>query len=756
MPSLRAALAGASLHELETEPTFMLYLGQLAMQRLEFEEALRWFDAALAIRPAMTGALLGKAQTLIAKIGNGRSAVGARDRTEARQLAEQALADMRRWAGPSEHALAVVLITHMMIGGFEAAVALATPQALGGDALDREAAYGPVAIVGAQAALALGDRVRAEGFAVLVVGTEAEDVIRPLLIDPTLPDADKAAAWRAALAASADPIHQRRAAYRLAVLGELTAEDLDALHVAQNFDTAHREVLLARNDAARGRVQRAVLTLRRHSATNPAAAELLVEVLANAGQFDDALAECNRSIARFGADKVAHDKLNLLVKAGRLTQAHAFAATLLAGQDLEPEQRITLRRRLIAHSAKRGDWATVEQQCRDACASHPEHGEFAWNLIAAQANQGRFEAAWATLRDLKPPVDAAEYVPLWVDLHGRFGFTESTVRAALDFAARWPSTGQAVFATLLEAAGQQSPDGQPVLPSIRDELRDRFQRELSQFAPQSSAGSVSIRAVNPADFLDKIHTHLIPETGRLDQAAVLVREGRLPLGALAAAANRPYAQMLIERACGSLFACTADTAQFERECSAARAAVNGAVVAETSAVHLATLIPARWDTLRAAFADVRLPRPTLTDIDAARRELVRAPGTSYSVGYNADTETLKLSETDPADHQRQHSDVISLDRAARDLFVADLPMDSGFPSVHAPWLAPIELAARKSLPLWSDDVALRALAASRSIPVFGTMALITVLVEDGLIADTLREDVQALAQAGVVDLALTA
>jgi Domain of unknown function (DUF4365) len=752
MSAVRAILASSPRETIESEPTLMLYLGQIAVQRLDFDEALGWFDAALVIRSAMTGALLGKAQALISKVGNGKSVLAVRDRGEARQLAEQALAEMRRWAGPSELALEVLLTTHMMIGAFRATVSLATPQALGGSALDREAAYGPVAIIGAQAALALGDRGGAEGFAALVAGTDAEDLIRPLLLDPALPDADKAAAWRTALTASAEPIHQRRAAYRLAALGQLTAEDLEAPQVALNFDAAHRDVLLARSEAARGRIQQAVIALRRYSATNPAAAEMLVEVLANDGQFDAAVAECDRSIARFGADKIAHDKLNLLVRAGRVAEAHAFAATLLAGQDLEPEQRITLRQRLIGHSAQHGDWATMEQQCRDAYAAHPEQSDFVWNLIAAQANQGRFEAAWATLGDLHPAVDDPAYVPVWLDLHGRFGFAESDVEAALDFAVFWPESGTAVFTALLEGAGSQRPDGRLVLPAIRDGLRDRFQRELSQLAERGSQGPIRITAVSPTEFLEKIRSQLTSETGRLDHAAALVRTGRLPLAALAAQANRPYAQMLIERACGALFASTADTEQFERERAAAREALNGRVAVETSALHLGALIPERWETLRAVFAEVRLPRQSLADIEAARRELVRAPGTSYTVAYRATTDALVLGETEPADHQRQHNEAIGLDRIARSVFIADSTEDLNLPAAHLPWVAPINLAARENLSLWSDDVALRLVAVGLNIPVFGTIALMSALVEDGLIADTLRDDALLLAQAGVVDL----
>ena len=67
----------------------------------------------------------------------------------------------------------------------------------------------------------------------------------------------------------------------------------------------------------------------------------------------------------------------------------------------------------------------------------------------------------------------------------------------------------------------------------------------------------------------------------------------------------------------------------------------------------------------------------------------------------------------------------------------------------------MELAAQAEIPLWSDDVVIRALAASQDIPAFGTLALLHALIEDNTLPDTLRTDVQALAAARVVDLTLT-
>lgn len=753
---VRAVLTGAAREELDAEPTCLAFLGQLAGQRGDFADAIRWFDAARAVRPEMSVALLGTAQALIAKVGNGQSAVSVRDRTTAQTLAQQALDDLRTWSGPSENALAVLLTTHMMIGAFTTAVTLATPQSLGGGAYDREASFGPVAVVGAQAALALRDRARAAGFAELVQGTDAETVIRALVMDPELPVDQQAARWRAALAASEHPTHQRRALYQLAALGDLTAEDLRSPRVAPNIDPVQREILTARNDATQGRVQQAVHALRRHASTHPAASEMLVAVLAGAGRTDEALTECDNSITRFGADKIAHDKLNLLVASGRLTEAHALAEKLLAGPDLAPEQRLMLRQRLIDHSLRSNDWPAAEQQLREAYAAHPDHTEFAWGLVTAQANQGRLANAWSSFHDLAPPIQRPEQVPLWINLHARFGFTQADIEAALDFALRWPETAAAVFTVLLDVGGQQLPDGGAVLPELDPELLTRFQRELDEFIDGHATGPIRRIRLNADNLLAEIRAYLVPDAGRLDRAAALVRTGTLPLGAFAVATHRAYTRALIEQTCGLQYACTTDPDLFDRELSAAQHALDARVVVETSALLLATLLPDRWSTLRSAFAEVQLPRLALVDIDACWRDLVRAPGCSYSVGYDPTADVLVRHETTLAEHQWLRERAIALDSAARELVVADFAKNSQPSPPHAVWLASIELARQHNLPLWSDDIAIRSIAAGQGIPSFGTVALITVLVEAELIPDTLRQDACILARAGVVDLVLTA
>jgi tetratricopeptide (TPR) repeat protein len=233
------------------------------------------------------------------------------------------------------------------------------------------------------------------GFADRVRDTSAEVFIRALAIDPTAPAADQAAAWRAALAGAATMEQQRRALTELAMLGDLQPADLAAGQASRAIDEVQAEILAARNNAALGRTDQAAMALRRHAGSNSGAAEMLIQVLADAGRTDEALAECDRAISRFGGGKIAHDKLNILALAGRLSEAGAFATSLLATKDLAPEQRVMLRKHLIQNRADQGNWPEAEQMSRDALAENTGSNDFTWALITAQANQGHLDQAWA-------------------------------------------------------------------------------------------------------------------------------------------------------------------------------------------------------------------------------------------------------------------------------------------------------------------------------------------------------------------------
>ena len=193
-PAVADVLEYASREDLASEPMLVVLLGDFAAKRGDLAEAIRLFEAAAAADPPPALARLELAHALIARAGSGGSVVAADDRLHAQALAREVLEEVRGWSGPSEKALSVLLKTQMVVGAFQEMIRLATPESLGGAALDREAASGEVAVYGAEAARAMGDRAQAASFADLVAGRGAEGSILAGPHRPLRAESDQGAA----------------------------------------------------------------------------------------------------------------------------------------------------------------------------------------------------------------------------------------------------------------------------------------------------------------------------------------------------------------------------------------------------------------------------------------------------------------------------------------------------------------------------------------------------------------------------------
>lgn len=756
-------LEAASPQELASEPMCLQILGEDAGNRRDIRGVVSYAEQALAVEPDNAGLQLRVAEALLWRVSDGSAAVPAEDLRRAEDLAMAAWQQRRRWAGPSEQAVTVLLRKHLLVGAYTTMISLATP-APQGQASEHEADDGNVAYLGAIAALALGQRDKATEFVDRVEGTAIAAGLRALVADPDLPRDEQIRLWQEALPTIDQHDLRLRGLYRLATLGAWPFPELDQARESGILDPVTADLLAARSEAARGQVQAAVMRLRRRIATSVAAVELLVEVLEHDGQYDQALQECARGIARFGEVVLDGMRLNLLLRTDQRDAAADSAIQLLARTDLPAERRLVLRRGLIGFYTMRADWVNVETHSRAALGEHPGKADLQWALIGATINQGRLDDAWTRFQQLAPPIIHRAALGAWMGLHAQFGFTEADITTALDSLARWPDdpeVGAQILGTLMHAGGRHTPDGRSILPDLDEAGLQRFQDAIRDFTTRYPDGPIRAIAIDGLNFAEMIRTQLAPHAEQDRLLVSLVRQGRLPLGLLAASRGRPYAQALIQRACGPIVAMTVDPVRFDREIAAARAAVNQSVVVETSALTIATLLPDRWPALRAVFTELVMPRNVLHDIQITGAELRRDPDSLSWIGFDPDQDVLTLTEPSPHQTSEFITRITEIDAAARDLVAVATPARDVFPDRgglgdREVWVSPLETAAQSGKPLWSDDVVVRELAAEQDIPAFSTLALLHVLIEDDLLEDTLRTDVQTLARAHVVDLSLTA
>ncbi len=756
------AVAEADPAALAAEPVSLAFLAARAQRQKDANTAVRYLGEGLRALPDSTPLMIELAAALQARVVTGQSPVEADDLRRMEELAQAALDQRRRWAGPSAQALAMLIRRHMLAGAFQTAARLAVALPEGG-ATEDEACTDEVLILGTQAAMTTGDRELADRIGSRAASAHARTVVRALTADAGLPAAEQVALWRATLADDSPPESQVLALHRLACLGAWPLPELDTMHSAGVIGDSYRDILAARSLASRGEVTAAVASLRGYAGSSPTAAEILVDVLEDAERYEEALEEAARGFDRFGESILAHKRLNLLVLVGRPGDAATEAHRLLARADTAPELRIRTRGRLIIHYAHTGDWAGVEEQARAGLGESPDSVGFQWNLIAATLNQGRLQRAYDLLEQFRPEITAIPQAQVWLSLHMHYGFSHDDIEASLDMIDRWADdvafTGQ-VLSDLATAEGLLRPDGSAVLPEMKPDTLRRFQDRITSYIAANPGGPIRPFTGTPQQFLDVLRVQQAALTEGARSITKHIQGGQSFAGALSAFLGRSYARDLLEQACGMLTAVTPDLAPFASELAAARAALDHLVVIETSAIVVATILPGRWPCLRGAFTEIRMTRDAWNDIHDARNDLLREPGTVFSISFEpagrADIRPQATSGTHEYLTRRFHE----ISRAMNDLTLTTAPDLGQFAkyTFHGadPALSPVSVCAVTGAPLWSDDVAVRGLATQHGIPAFGTVALLHVLIETGRAEDTLRQDALVLARNNIGDLVLTA
>lgn len=756
-----AVLATATRAQLAAEPTCLAFLGAQALQRRDAMAAVRYFEEGSAANPDGSALMLHLARALQLRVSTAQSALPTEDLRRIEALARQALDQRRRWSGPSGEALGMLMRRQAQVGAFEETVRLGTP-APEGEASECEASFDEVVVLGVQVSLALLDHDRARQFASRAESDHARAVVRALLADQGLPASEEIALWRAVMTDGAPLESKMMALYHLAGLGVWPLRELDDLREAHDIEGLDHDLLAARAMAASGDLQSALSLLRTRAETSPMAAEMIVDLLQDAGRFDDALEEAGRGFERFGEAVLAHKRLNLLVLADRPSDAAEEAIRLLARPDTAPELRLRTRRQLMGHYAHAGNWPAVEDQARAALTESPDAADLQWNLIAATGNQGRLGRAHELFRQFRPEITNFGQAGLWMSLHIQNGFSPDDVSTALDLLDRWPeeeSFEAQVLSAFLGAAGRRAPDGTPILPDLDPPALHRFQSRLNSYAARHPDGPIRVMNFDPQGIVDMLRAQLAPQAEAIDEVERLVREGRNSLGALAALLGQSYAKALIQRSPGVIVAVTTDPGAYELELRAARAALDNAVILQASGIAVATILPGRWPQLRGSFTELRIPRDAWEDFQAARYDLTRDPESTYSVGYDLERQVLVSHQMTNAEHEFLTRRVGEIDRALQDARVVATPELGTFagysPAATDPSMSPLALAQDADTPLWCDDVVLRVIANQHGIPAFGTVALLEVLIETGRLPDTLRDDILELARGYVTDLTLT-
>ncbi len=562
-----------------------------------------------------------------------------------------------------------------------------------------------------------------------------------------------------------------RALLGLTMVAELTPEDEQHL---VGLDEETRNLIRAQSMISAGQGTEAQILMRQYDKT-VTGLQINVEVLVSQGRMEEAVAALEEYATRHGEERLLLQGAGLAMSAGLLTEAERLAARVSASHDIA-RRRISLEI-LIDIAQQRGDWPRVITETRRLLSDAERDNDdpdweaaslrYRWARVNALFQERDAEGAYTEL-DSDPPLEATTtsqamliiavlrlIAPLVPEdgsgplVAGRAITQRDVLRRASTIAKRFPDEEKVVAAALTTSLSM--PVHGPIDPEELIEARSLQEQFFNRFPESKIIRRVSVPD-SPEELATLVGEQLAVSAGPLDQVRKATFVGRVPLSSYAAAAQRSYAQGLIQNAAGAYVVASVDPEVNATEVLAAKAAFNGEVVVDTSALFHAGRVLGDPREMRKHFKRLVLPAPLRDDVLSARAQLtLRSVG---SFGWDPVEQTPLMSFHDETLTDRWAEEA---NRLAGLIPLCDVLPDAPFdgdPRNRA-WSSAIRLAQLRAVPLLADDVALRHVARVENVPAFGTLQLLTALVENSqLPPSALEEAIERLQQVAAADLPL--
>jgi hypothetical protein len=664
--------------------------------------------------------------------------------------------DQRRaWGGDSAQAVVVACEAAMAAGEHVEAIRLGT-QPPHGEALPSEAAFPAVVQQVAQAASACGaEEPLAAAVEQLPAGSTRHLFMGHLLKRRAAPREEVVACYQAALDSAATAFEHDQAVYCLTAVGVPLSDPAD-LKLVEGAEQNEAVIEAARAWSA-GNFQAAIERLRPFVSRTSVVAELLAETYLDNQEpksAADVLAEAGR---RFSVPL-------LLLKAARI---HLDGDDVEACDDLTQEALAlggmpasTLRSlyllRIEAAQAREA-WTQFRVRTQEALAALPGEAGLRWLLVRAFWNEQEFEQAWQELTrppQLRPMDPRMTQLAMWLCQHSLAGAKLSA--RLLELLDSFPADADVQATALLCSAGEEFTD----VPADQAERWSQLNLTFYRDHPEHPAlHPIHFPQDDPQAQLAVLRGLLEPGARAYMEMVRKVATGGAPYGMLAVATGKPYLAALLHRAAGCWLIDSGDSTVRSWELEAAHAAINGDVSVDVSALVIGGLIPDYWRRVTSIFKSLRSTSHVRADAVAAQLHFRRL--TQGSMGWDIEADRPVITEHDPAvmgrlqqscDWVVQQLRGLSLvDHVVSDPRLRDLPLADAQPFL--PWLSPVDLAASRQLPMFSDDAALRAIARSLGVPSFGSAALLEYFAETCAVgAPELRSWRQELRRQVCVDL----
>lgn len=725
--------------------------GNVHYSRREWDLAIAAYEEQLRRQPRAAGAAIMLARVLLARATEGQSPSWQSDVRRARELALKGRDLRREWLGPSEEAVVLACQAAITAHAWEKAIklGLAAPD---GDATDSEASAQKVLTVVASASIAANRFDILERIVNLLTNPfeRAFHVVhlhegqgRPR--DELISEYEEC--WR--LAEEAD--QKLAVQLGLASLGHWPIpgfEELTKEHPEEADSVA------ALSESVRGLYDNAIRRLRKWT-SSPRAQRLLVNLLQESGNVDDAIKVARDCRTRFDDPLFGIMAARLLASQGKLDEADREARNSLVGIAKESEAAIELTYLLIEFAANRLDWREIESLARKLSSADPQDSKARWWWLLALFNQGKVDDAWRVLNDPEPvwPHDETQ-ARLWLELHRRFGKGSQAIQRALDLAAEYEESEE-IRAGALFLAYEISRDIELPETTLKH-VHSATESFLTRFPESTLFRKIEFAEIE--ELVSKMREFLEPGTKQYEELKKAILFRWFPYAVLSAFLNRPYAEALLMRAAGCLPQEIQEDNIRDLELRTVQEAIDQEVVVDVSVLTTASVVPELWNPLLSAFSRVLLATATNRDIQEARARL--AIRSTTSMAWDASQEKPRAVEISQELADRLADQAEWVAKAASQLTLVDVRDMPLFPDLDLDrWsasLAAVQLANEKGIPLFSADAGLRLLARAFGVEAFGVGGLIDLLRSRGELDDNAHKRiVRELRRNFVVDLKTT-
>lgn len=555
----------------------------------------------------------------------------------------------------------------------------------------------------------------------------------------------------------AERVDQRvRALLGLAGIAGLTSEDEKYF---EGLDAETLDLIRAQSMIRGGQASEAQALMRPHSGT-AAELQIAVEVLVSQGLPEEAIERLERYATRFGEEHLLLQAASLAISAGLLDRAEVLASRVSASQDAI--RRRTSLEMQIDIAQQRADWQRVVSETGrllsdpalqvDEAEVASAKARYRWARVNALYQERDTAAAYVEL-EADPPLEASNKSEAMLitavlraiaheigqggtrpSVYGRAFTQRDVLRRATTIAKRFQDEEEVVAAALMTSLSM--PADEEVAPEELFEARQLQDLFFARFPESKLVQRISVPA-SPEELAAMVAGQLAAAAGPLEQMRQAVFTGRHPLSAYAAAAQRSYAEGLVQNAAGAYVLESGSLEIITEERAVAHAALRSDVVIDTSALFHSTRVLGHETRLHDNFARLILPASLRDDILSARASLARRSVGAF--GWDPVLQRPRLTVYDEAMTDRWAKDA---QRLADQLRLCDVLPDAPFDADprNLTWSAAIRLAKQREVSLIADDVALRHVARLEGVRAFGTLHLLAALIDKGDLPSTAQED----------------